>query len=383
LPLTPSVLDGAGLVVDALFGAGLQRPVSGVSADVIEAIRKRGLDCVAIDVPSGVDGDSGEVRGVAPQAELTVTFFRKKPGHLLLPGRVRCGEIVVADIGIPTRVLDSIGAKTRINGPELWLDAFPWPKLEGNKFGRGHLLILGGARMTGAARLAAMGARRAGTGLVTIACAPEAFAIYASDQPGNLIQPLAEAEAFNDLLKDQRRNAALLGPGAGTGPETRDRVLAALQADKRCVLDADALTVFASEPRTLFGAIRNQTVLTPHEGEFARLFKVEGSKLDRARAAAAESGAVVLLKGADTVIAAPDGRATINANAPADLATAGSGDVLAGIIAGLLAQGMAAFEAAAAGAWLHGAAGALLGPGLIAENISGTLPKILKSLKHF
>jgi NAD(P)H-hydrate epimerase len=348
---------------------------------VIEAIGKRGLDCVAIDVPSGIDGDSGEVRGVAPEALLTVTFFRKKPGHFLLPGRVRCGEIVVADIGIPARVLDSIGAKTRINGPELWLDTFPWPKLEGNKFGRGHLLILGGARMTGAARLAATGARRAGAGLVTIACPPEAFAIYAADQPGNLIQPLEKAEAFNDLLKDQRRNAALLGPGAGTGPETRERVLAALQADKRCVLDADALTVFASEPKALFGAIRNQTVLTPHEGEFTRLFKVEGSKLDRARAAAAASGAVVLLKGADTVIAAPDGRATVNANAPADLATAGSGDVLAGIIAGLLAQGMAAFEAAAAGAWLHGAAGAVLGPGLIAEDISGTLPKILKSLK--
>jgi hydroxyethylthiazole kinase-like uncharacterized protein yjeF len=378
--VTPAVLDGQMLVVDALFGAGLQRPLGGEAKAVVEAIGARGLDCVAVDLPSGVDGDTGQVLGAAPQARLTVTFFRRKPGHLLYPGRGLCGETVVAEIGIPERVLQEIGSRTVANGPDLWLDKFPWPKAEGHKFSRGELVVMGGARMTGAARLAARGARRAGVGLACIGCPPESFAIYAGDQPGNLIKPIKNQSDFIDLMSDSRSNAVLLGPGAESG--TRDYVLAALAAGKRCVLDAHALTVFAGSAPDLFKAIQGPVVLTPHEGEFARLFDLTGGKLSRARAAAKASGAVVLLKGADTVIAAPNGRAAINANAPPELATAGSGDVLAGIIAGLLAQGMDAFEAAAAGAWLHGAAGAAVGPGLIAEDIPEALPAVLRTLKE-
>lgn len=377
-----SILDRCELVVDALFGAGLQRPLEGAARSMIEAIAERRRDCVAVDIPSGIHGDSGEVMGAAARARLTVTFFRRKPGHLLLPGRIYCGETAVVDIGIPERVLGAIGPRTFVNGPDVWLADLPFPDVESNKYRRGHLVVLGGGRMTGAARLATHAARRIGAGLVTIACPPEAFPIYAAGEPGALVQPIADPGAFLDLLGDERKNAALIGPGAGVGEATRERALAALHAGKRTVLDADAISVFAGSRTSLFDAIKSPTVLTPHEGEFARLFPQKGDKLSRARAAAGESGAVVLLKGADTVVAAPDGRAVINDNAPPDLATAGSGDVLAGLIAGLLAQGMEAFAAAAAGAWLQGAAASAVGPGLIAEDLAERLPSLLRALKE-
>ncbi|MDA0704426.1 MAG: NAD(P)H-hydrate dehydratase, partial [Proteobacteria bacterium] len=339
----------------------------------------RGLDCMAVDVPSGVDGDTGLVRGAAARAFLTVTFFRPKPAHLLYPGRGLCGELVVADIGIPDAVLDDIRPRQWRNDPALWLDGYPWPAAEGHKYARGHALILGGTEMTGAARLAARGAMRAGTGLATIACAPEVWPIYAAEA-GLLTAKISGPADFAALLADERKNALLVGPGGGVSPATREIALAAVASGRACVLDADAIIVFRDAPEALFGAIAGPCVLTPHEGEFGRLFDQAGGKLDRARAAARQAGAVVLLKGPDTVIAAPDGRAVVNANAPATLATAGAGDVLAGVILGLLAQGMPAFEAAAAGAWLHGAAAAAFGPGLIAEDLPDQLPSVLRDL---
>ncbi len=380
--LAPSVLDGAALVIDGLFGAGLTRALSGVAADVIEAINARGIPCVAIDMPSGVHGDTGDVLGAAPRCRLTVTFFRRKPGHLLMPGRALCGEIVVADIGIPEGVLDAIGPKCHANDPVLWLGAYPWPRPEGHKYSRGHAIVVGGAQTTGAARLAGRAAYRMGAGLVTIASDPAAIPIYAADRASFLTAPLPDETAFAALLADERRNAVLLGPGNGVNLTTRLRVRAALGARKRCVLDADAISVFADEPDDLFRAIRGPCVLTPHEGEFARLFDVSGDKLARARAAAKRSGAVVLLKGPDTVIAAPDGRAIINDNAPPELATAGAGDVLAGMVLGLLAQGMDPFLAAAAAAWIHGAAAARFGPGLMAEDLPEQIPAVLRHLKE-
>lgn len=384
----PAILDGNPLVIDALFGAGLARPLDGMAKAIVEAMAGRTV--VAVDVPSGVHGDSGEVLGAAPQAALTVTFFRRKPGHLLLPGRALCGEVVVADIGIPDTVLDSIDPKTLVNGPALWRRRYPWPRLDAHKYARGHAVVLGGARMTGAARLSARAALRAGAGLVTVASPPEAVPIYAAGSPSLIVAEAADAGAFQDLLSDSRKNAVLLGPGAGVGTDTRARVLAALSAGKACVLDADALTSFAESPADLFGRLSGRCVLTPHEGEFARIFpdiakteaaKAEGGKVTRARAAAARSGAVVLIKGADTVVAAPDGRAVINANAPPDLATAGSGDVLAGMALGLLAQGVDSFDAACAAVWLHGEAANAVGPGLIAEDLPDALPGVLRRLK--
>ena len=379
-PLTPAVLDGAALVVDGIFGAGLTRPVEGAARAVIEALGERGLPVVAIDVPSGVDGASGEVRGVAPRAAATVTFFRQKPGHLLLPGRGYCGETLLVQIGVPDAVLDQVSPDTAADEPSWWLSGLPRPGLESHKYTRGHALVLGGAMMTGAGRLAARSAARIGAGLVTLAAPEAAFPIYAAALTSVIVHAVTGPGDFEALLADKRRNAVLIGPGAGVGAQTRDRVLAALRAEKPTVLDADALTSFADDPRRLFSAIASPCVMTPHAGEFARLFEAAGSKPERARRAARQSGAVIVLKGADTVIAASDGRVAINANAPAQLATAGSGDVLAGIVLGLLAQGMEPFAAAAAAVWLHGDAAGRIGPGLVADDLIGVLGPALHDL---
>ncbi|MBV9150594.1 MAG: NAD(P)H-hydrate dehydratase [Alphaproteobacteria bacterium] len=384
-PLAVAAIGDAALVIDAIFGAGLARPIEGAAAEVIAAVDKAELPVVAVDVPSGVDGASGAVLGIAPKAALTVTFFRRKPGHLLLPGRSHCGETLVAPIGIADAVLDQVAPTTLANHPYWWRDDFPRPLPESHKYTRGHALIAGGAVMTGAARLAARAAARLGAGLVTVAAPDPAVPIYAAALTGIIVHPAGKLDLFAALLADPRRNAALIGPGAGVGKDTRDKVLAILAAGKRTVLDADALTSFADNAEVLFGAIRSPCVLTPHEGEFARLFARgldgSGSKLERACRAARLSGAVMLLKGNDTVIAAPDGRAAINEGAPPELATAGSGDVLAGMVLGLLAQGMPPFEAAAAAVWLHADAAGRFGPGLIAEDLIETLPASLRALK--
>ncbi len=385
LALSPALLDGGPLVIDALFGAGLSRPLEGAAREVIEAAVSADCPLVAVDVPSGLSGDDGRVLGetVCP-ADLTVTFLRRKPGHLLLPGRVLCGELRVADIGIPESVLQEIAPKTFENAPGLWAEHFRWRGPEDHKYRFGHALVTGGATVTGAARLASRAALRVGAGLVTVACPGETLPIYALSTASVITAPLKCPDDFAELLADPRRNAVLVGPGNGVTEETRARALAALGAGKRVVLDADALSAFQPDPEALFDAIDGDVVLTPHDGEFARLFPEldDGpDRLSRARAAAEASGAVLVLKGGDTVIAAPDGRAAITANAPPELATAGTGDVLAGLVTGLLAQGLPVFEAAAAACWLHGEAARRLGPGLIAEDLSEALPGVLATLK--
>lgn len=393
----PGLLSEAALVIDALFGAGLTRPLEGAARAALEAVTAAGLPVVAVDVPSGLSGDSGEILGGevlgagAFRAALTVTFFLKKPGHLLLPGRALCGEVLVEDIGIPSSVLSEIAPATFENAPPLWSHGYPWRGPESHKYDFGHAVVLGGEHMTGAARLAALAALRVGAGLVSLACPRAALPIYAASSPSLITAPLESQADFEDLLGDPRRNAVLVGPGLGLGEAVRHSALTALGAGKAVVLDADALTAFQDRPAELFKAIRGDCVLTPHEGEFRRLFPdLTGDKLARARAAAQASGAVVLLKGGDTVIAAPDGRAAINVNAPPSLATAGAGDVLAGLVLGLLAQTsgtqtggrgpLGPFEAACAAAWLHGEAAAGLGPGLIAEDLPGALPSVLGRL---
>jgi NAD(P)H-hydrate epimerase len=381
LPFGPHCLDGAGVIVDAIFGAGLARPLEGKALAMVEALKTRKIPICAVDTPSGLDGATGLVRGAAAPADLTVTFFRKKPGHLLYPGRGLCGEVVVAPIGTPVSVLDAIAPHTWENGPGLWLDGYPWPQPQTYKYERGEVLVLGGAAITGASRMTALAASRAGAGMVTLAAPSPAWSVYATSLINAIVTAFDGLAGWEALLADARRNVIAMGPGAGVGPATRAAVLAALATGRATVLDADALTSFAEAPEDLFRAIHGPCVMTPHAGEFMRLFQVEGDKLDRTRAAARLSGAVVLLKGADTVIAAPDGRAIINANAPPQLATGGAGDVLTGIVAGLMAQGMAAFEAAAAGAWLHGAAAAAFGLGLVAEDLPDALPGVIQALK--
>ena len=380
-PFSTQCLDGAGLVIDAIFGAGLSRPLDGEALAMVQALTSRRLPVCAIDVPSGLDGGSGMSLGAAAPAELTVTFFRKKPGHLLYPGRGLCGDVQVADIGIPAGVLDKIAPNSWENGPGLWQAGYPWPQPEGYKYKRGEVLILGGEAITGASRMTAEAASRAGAGMVTLAAPARVWSIYATSLVNAIVRSFDGLKDFEALLADKRRNVVAIGPGAGVGEATRQFVLAALATRRAVVLDADALTSFAEAPQDLFEAIVGPCVLTPHAGEFMRLFHFDGDKLHQTRSAARQSGAVVVLKGPDTVIAAPDGRAIINSNAPAQLATGGSGDVLTGFVAALLAQGMPPFEAAAAAVWLHGAAATEFGLGLVAEDLPDALPRVLQKLK--
>ncbi len=391
LPFNPQAIGRPALIIDALFGAGLNRPVKGEPHDMIEAINANGAPVLSVDLPSGINGDTGVVMGVAVRATETVTFFRRKPGHLLLPGRIYCGRVRLAGIGIGPRVLEEIRPRTFENIPQFWRNAFPVPGIDGHKYARGHAVVVSGdLAATGAARMAARGALRAGTGLVTVASPRDALAVNAAALTAVMVRPVDTAIEFAELWADKRLNTCVIGPGAGVGDRTRDFVATALSAKRNLVLDADALTSFADAPDHLFEAIKAshdpQVVLTPHEGEFPRLFsdisnKHPGrSKLERVRAAAERSGAVVLLKGPDTVVASPDGRATIAANAPPWLATAGAGDVLAGMIAGMLAQGVAAFEAASIAVWMHGEAAREAGPGLIAEDLPEVLPAVFRHL---
>ncbi|MFM9846898.1 MAG: NAD(P)H-hydrate dehydratase [Hyphomicrobiaceae bacterium] len=449
LPIGPDTR----LIIDALFGAGLSRPLTEKAADLVRAANASGVPILAVDVPSGLDGNSGAplrdtssdapprdssslapLRGSSPaplrdssspaplrgdtssllasgktiHATRTVTFFRRKPGHLLHPGRRLCGDVTTAQIGIPPAVLDAIRPNTHANAPALWRSAFPQARTDQHKYTRGHAIVVSGpADATGAARLGARGALRMGAGLVTLAGNAAATAVNAAHVTAVMLKIAATPDALAEILADTRRNAVLIGPGAGVGALTARNVLTALASPAAVVLDADALISFAPDaraddtprdaarmgfmtprgepapgPEQLNAAIASRSapvVLTPHEGEFARLFGArDGSKLDRARAAAATSGAVVILKGPDTVIAAPDGRSAINENAPPWLATAGSGDVLAGFVTGLLAQKMPAWEAACAAVWLHGACAQAFGPGLIAEDIPEILPRVLR-----
>jgi hydroxyethylthiazole kinase-like uncharacterized protein yjeF len=387
----PGALAGHGVIVDALFGAGLDRPVEGLARAMIEGMNDCDAPVVAVDLPSGINGTSGAVMGVAVNARETVTFFRRKPGHLLLPARLHCGPVRLADIGIPAGLLDQIRPSTFVNRPELWRDLFPAPRIDGHKYARGHAVVVSGPMWrTGAARLAARAALRAGAGLVTIASPTDALAVNAASNLAVMVHPVDAADDLARFLSDARLNAIVLGPGGGVGAPMRDLVAAALSGARAVVLDADALTSFADDPARLCALIAARTdgatILTPHEGEFDRVFRPLAqragvqSKLDRARAAAAASHAVVLLKGPDTVVAAPDGRAAIAENAPPWLATAGSGDTLAGIVAGLCAQGMPGFAAACAAVWLHGEAGNHVGPGLISEDLSEALPAVLARL---
>ncbi|MEM8839344.1 MAG: NAD(P)H-hydrate dehydratase [Pseudomonadota bacterium] len=377
------------LVIDAVFGAGLDRDVHGPAADLIRSVNESGTPVIAVDLPSGIDGATGAVRGVAIKAEHTVTFFRYKPGHVLLPGRAHCGERHLAQIGITAQVFDEIVPDAILNHPDWWINTLPVPDLTGHKYDRGHTLVLSGPiEKAGAARLCAMAALRAGSGLVTIASPPVALRAHAAQVNEIMLTPVGDNAALARVLADPRITTLAAGPGLDPSEETRRIIEGVLDTDKSVVLDAGALSAFEGHSNTLFQAIAErigETVLTPHLGEFKRLFGHTGSnasKIDAARQAAKRSKACVVLKGADSIIADPTGRVAVNINAPADLASAGTGDVLTGIVAGLLAQSMPAFEAAAAAVWLHGDAGNRVGAGLIAGDLPRALKRSLSELRR-
>jgi len=371
--LRPDHLGRAELIVDAIFGAGLARDVDGIVAETLSAVKTMNVPVVAVDIPSGIDGQTGKIRGTSLKADLTVTFARAKYGHFLYPGKDDCGELVISDIGIQDQTIAKLDCCVEQNNPA---DLFPWPEKDTHKYKRGHGLILAGQRMTGASRLAALCARRVGAGLVTLAAKGTAYMIYRQADAGNIVSD----DDLDVFLSDSRKNAVLAGPGLGVSEERTEKIATLLKSDKALVLDADALTMmatFKSLPK------RNApTLLTPHEGEFARLFPdISGSKLEKAQKAAAQSGYTILLKGPDTVIARPDGDARINTSGTPWLATAGSGDCLAGICLGLMCQGLDAYDAGSLGAWLHGKCAETVGAGLIAEDIGDILPKLLNSLQ--
>ena len=396
-PLADFMAEDGAVIVDALYGAGLSKPLAGEAARAVEIVVAKKLPVVAVDLPSGVSGDSGKVLGVAFRAEVTVTFARRKPGHLLLPGRQWCGEVVLADIGISDAVVEGLGTKTFENAPGLWQGDYPRPSIDTHKYRRGHVNVFsGGPSATGAARLSAMAAARSGAGAVTVLSPGNAMQVNAAHLTSIMLRKVDDEAALAKVLGDGRPAAFVLGPGFGIGEKARAFALAVLGDGNRAkagveglVLDADGITSFEDHPASLFitagakGAAK--LVMTPHEGEFARLFSGLAkddslSKLDKARQAARRSHAVVVYKGADTVVAAPDGRAATNANAMPWLATAGSGDVLAGLVAGLLVQGMPAYEAACAAVWMHAEAGSRFGPGLIAEDLPLALVPVLREL---
>jgi ADP-dependent NAD(P)H-hydrate dehydratase / NAD(P)H-hydrate epimerase len=348
--------SGPQLIVDAIYGAGLNRDFPGYLAD---GIHGAGMPVVSIDVPSGVDGRTGQPRHCSVIADLTITFVRKKPAHVLQPGRRRCGEIVVADIGIGDDIIDQLPIRIYENQ----IPHLPVLHADTHKYRRGHAVIWSGpALATGAARLAAMACARSGAGLTSLVGTSEALHVHAHHVSSIMLRPVETNEDLRLLLSDKRITAYCIGPAAGVNDKTRRATLRMLATGVPCVMDADAISVFADDAEELFQAIKKQperfVVLTPHEGEFTRLFRglsyTSDSKVERAQNAAVASGAIVVLKGSDTVIASPSGFVWVNTNAPAKLATAGSGDVLAGIITSLLAQGMDGANAACAAVWLHG-----------------------------
>lgn len=384
LPADQIGLDEADLIVDALFGAGLSRPPEGAARDLIAAMNATAIPKLSIDLPSGLSGETGQPLGIAVRADVTITFFRRKPGHLLSPGRDYCGKLCVEDIGIPASVLSDLKITLAENQPAVWQDVFPGVKADGHKYHRGHAVIIsGGEFTTGASRLTAQAALRVGAGLVTIAGQPEALRIHAAHVTAIMLRPCVSIAEYNPFLADPRIRTLALGPGLGMDGFAGELVDLALRSGKSLILDADALTLLSTHEKHLSGRLKNlpsPPILTPHEGEFLRLFPAidHPGKVERARAAAHLSHAVIVYKGPDTVIASPDGRALINTNAPPWLATAGSGDTLAGIITGLSAQGMPPFEAAAAGVWLHGRAATRLGRGMTADDLDRGLAMVLR-----
>jgi hydroxyethylthiazole kinase-like uncharacterized protein yjeF len=379
---TSTLILSADVVVDAMFGAGLTRPLSGIVAAMVKLVNDGPAQVVAVDVPSGLSGNTHNVNGPCVEAELTVTFFLHKPAHFLYPGRQLCGSVLLAQIGLDNEQLDQHEPNCYLNEPAVFYSMMPRINTIGHKFHRGHVLVRSGpVESTGAARLSAETALRCGAGLVTVATSHDALLVNAAHLTAVMLKCCDTEHAWKEQLADPRITTVVVGPGNGISEGTRNSVISSLESEKQCVLDADALSCWSDnnwrhEFMKVMASTTASVVLTPHAGEFEHLFgnlsdEQFPSKLHKALEAASQSRAVIVYKGADTVVASPDGRSSINANAPPWLATAGTGDVLAGLIAALLAQGMPPFEASCAAVWLHGAAAESLGYPLCSEDLVG------------
>lgn len=374
------------LIVDAVFGTGFSGSLPPEMVILFDKIRAKNIPVIAADIPSGIDATSGAIAEGTLKADLTVVFCRKKIAHVLAATRAYLGALQLSAIPVDDAHVAALGTSVFENHPALWLPNFPFPSAETHKYARGHVTVYGGPVRTGAACLAAHAAQVAGAGVVSIACAAEQKTIYSLYRASLMVDVWGSEEDFKSLLRDERANVTVIGPGGGRSGAEAERLRAATlnalsMAGKTLVLDGDVFSVFKNDADTLFRHLSKHHILTPHEGECTRLFgEIKGSKVERARAAARKAGAIVVLKGFDTVVAAPDGTTVVNTNGTPILATAGSGDVLAGLVAGFAAQGMPSFMAALAAVWLQADAARLYGPGLTAEEIINNINQSLKSL---
>lgn len=376
------------VVIDALYGAGLDRPLEQSLQEKLKRLNESGIPVIAVDLPSGVFGQNGAIKGEAVKASKTVTFFRLKPGHVCYPGRLQCGEIRLADIGIPEKVLETIKPTRFINFLSLWLKNWPELDYDTHKYRRGHAVVFSGHQSsTGAARLAAHAAARSGAGLVTIVSPEDALLVHEMHLTSIMLKEMGSDTEILDFLENRKVRSVILGPAFGSLERALSIIKIVLLKSKifTLVLDADALTAMAGKGEEIFALIKQSPVnviLTPHEGEFQRVFPSVAhmedlSRIEKAAKAATVSGSVVVYKGADTIIASPDGRLAVNVNGTPFLATAGAGDVLSGIIGGLSAPKMLPFEAACAGAFLHARCAEHFGHGMIAEDIVSAIPLVL------
>lgn len=383
-PLSADGISEAAAVIDCLFGTGLNKPIEGEIGDLIEKVNSADSFVLAVDIPSGLCADTGRPLGSCIEAGATITFNFKKPGHTIVPGRYLCGgniNIHVADIGVPDKAMSAISPSDYENIPPLWGRNFPFSGPQTHKYGRGHMLVLGGKEPTlGASRLASLAGLRVGAGLVTLAAPSETYPVQASALMDVMVRRFDSAFGFIGIVNDPRIKAVLVGPGAGRGEKTVELVKQVGAKNKALVLDADALASLVGRSDIINDLKSPEIILTPHEGEFAKLFPdidFNEDRLAAVRSAAKRTNTVVVLKGVSTVVAAPDGRASIATNAPSWLSVGGTGDVLSGLICGLITQGMPAFEAASAGVWLHGEAGMAAGRGLIASDLLDVIPRVL------
>ena len=377
----------ADLIIDALFGVGLNRDINKELSYLIKLVNKEKKFVVSIDIASGLDSDTGEERPISINADHTISFQTPKPCHYLLPGKIKTGKLSIVQIGIPKKVFNNIKnlSKIYLNTMDLWKSHFPRPNEYDHKYSRGHLLVQSGDKFsTGASRLASLSALRVGAGIVTLASTDESAMINAAHLTSVMVKNINTKKDFIDFYNKRKVNAFLIGPGCGLTKYTKELSLVAIKTGLPVVLDADSISVFEDEPNELFSAIKKynkNVILTPHEGEFKRIFKNSiGSKISKASKASRESSAIIIYKGNDTIISSPNSHLAISDKTSPFLATAGSGDILAGICAGLLSQGMDAFMAACAGQWFHKKIGEISGPGMIADDMPGFIETFLPNI---
>ena len=381
------------LVIDAIFGVGLNRKLNKKAVSVFNKINSHSKCIVSLDIASGVDANNGCLLPVALKADYTLTFVAPKVGQYLLPGKENTGKIYVLSIGERFKEIKQATKNNAIflNSPNLWKKNYKWPTLKDHKYKRGHTLVRSGkVSSTGASRLASISALRVGSGAVTLASDKEALIVNASNLTSVMVNVISSHDEFLLFAKNRKINSLIIGPGLGQSDTTKELVLKSINSNISLVLDADAMSSFKGSPQDLIHCLKkrrkkNNIILTPHEGEFERVFKYKNlNKIEKTQKASKETNTTILLKGNDSIVSSPKGKVSVSEKSSVFLATAGSGDILAGLCGGLLAQGMKSFEAASAAVWIHNQIGLLSGPGLIADDMEKILlkflPKILRNL---